>query len=255
MSLYFKRKKSYSCAFLKEPILLLHNSGGDHHFFNLILDDLKKWGEVLLVDLPGHGQSNPIKNPTLSNIVETIFKACKDQGYKKMHLIGLNYGACLAIEWGFSHTDSVVSMALLDPPFQMPISLKQEIKNLIYDLKYKDHKRLVKDLIYALLPGSDSQVHDLATKAFLSIDTEFHQKVYEGLLHWDESSEQKLKTFKGPLLSILSDEHLCAYEHLKKLSPNHSEISKLCFSTCWLTLSSPEQTAAHLKSFYNRQCK
>ncbi len=98
-----------------EPQLLLHGTGGSRAHWKPIVEHLADERDLLLVDLPGHGQSDPVPDgvphnplgyaPILTRFVDSL-------GIDTAHVAGNSVGGWTALELAkLARTKSVVGLA------------------------------------------------------------------------------------------------------------------------------------------------
>jgi len=73
-------------------------------------------------------------------------------------------------------------------------------------------------------------------------------EIFKGLLEWDTASAGSLKKILYPTLCILTDEHHCTFEKIRRQAPQF-EIGKVVGSKCWATLEVPEQVNTMIARF------
>jgi pimeloyl-ACP methyl ester carboxylesterase len=84
-----------------EPLLLLHGTGGSHAHWNPLIGLLEPHRELLLVDLPGHGQSDPPPAGvphTPAGYATVLDRLLDEVGVDKAHLAGNSVGGWTALE-------------------------------------------------------------------------------------------------------------------------------------------------------------
>ena len=77
---------------------------------------LKSYGNVIWLDLPGHGKSQPISRYTMHDLSSLIVNICKAQDLKNICLVGLNNGANIAIDAVVKQGLNIQKLILIDPP-------------------------------------------------------------------------------------------------------------------------------------------
>jgi pimeloyl-ACP methyl ester carboxylesterase len=85
------------------PLVLLHGVGHRRQAWTAIVDMLTPHHEVVLVDLPGHGESPPLdlRRHTVIEALETeIGGLLEDLGVERPHVAGNSLGGRLALEMG-----------------------------------------------------------------------------------------------------------------------------------------------------------
>lgn len=228
--------------------VLIHNAGGNHQFFSHQVELLKKHGNVIQLDLPGHGNSGLISSYKMRDLSLIIEKICNSLSLKNICLIGLNNGANIAIETALNHSLPIKNLILIDPPMLMDQSFIGEINHFIQRLEKAEYREFIQSLADALFIKTDSSNKEIATKAFTKVDKKSLQEVFKGLIEWDANAADILKKIKHPTLCILTDEHHCSYEQLRKKAPQF-EIGKVVGSKCWATLEVPDQINAMIERF------
>lgn len=78
------------------PILLIHGLGGTHRSWDTIVDRID--GEVVAVDLPGHGQTPPLPETTIATYADALAAFMREQDLGTADLVGASMGARLALE-------------------------------------------------------------------------------------------------------------------------------------------------------------
>lgn len=233
--------------------VLIHNAGGDHNFFKYQIDMLKNYGNVISLDLPGHGKSEVISSYTMFDLSSIIFQICKNLHLDNISLIGLNNGANIAINL-LANTNEldIKSLVLIDPPIFMGNKFIDEIKNFIEELDQANYDDFVKDLADALFINTEPASKEIAISAFSKVDKKSLQQIFKSLIDWDSRPDNILKNISYPTLCILTDEHHCSYEKLKQKA-SHFEIGKVIGSKCWATLEVPQQINAMIERFIKIQ--
>jgi len=86
-----------------QPLVLLHGVGHRRQSWYPVLDLLTPHREVVLVDLPGHGESPPLKQgdePVVDAMLGEVVGLLEDLGLKRPHIAGNSLGGRLALEAG-----------------------------------------------------------------------------------------------------------------------------------------------------------
>lgn len=98
-----------------EPLLLIHGTGGSRAHWRLLRDLLTPYHELLLVDLPGHGQSAlppPEVPPTPIGYARLLGQFLDELGVGSAHVAGNSVGGWSALELGkLGRARSVVALA------------------------------------------------------------------------------------------------------------------------------------------------
>ncbi len=149
------RKVHYRITGTGDPLLLLHGNTVSSKMFDFILRKYKKKFQVILIDFPGHGKSERLKE------FETDFwyynsKVCytliQGLGFEKTAVVGTSGGALVAINLALEHPD-VVSYLIADS-FEGELPLDSYIKSLRND-RQKDKRKILAKLFWLYNHGLD----------------------------------------------------------------------------------------------------
>jgi pimeloyl-ACP methyl ester carboxylesterase len=98
-----------------EPLLLLHGTGGSRSHWKPLVDLLAPHRELLLVDLPGHGESDPVAADTAHTPIgyaQVMARLLDRLGIDSVHAAGNSAGAWTALELAkLGRARSVVALA------------------------------------------------------------------------------------------------------------------------------------------------
>lgn len=82
-----------------KPVLLLHGLGSSWRNWDPILDRLSSEREVILIDLPGFGQSPPFAGEvTMATLTDAVQQYMQDNGLTDVDLAGSSMGARMVLE-------------------------------------------------------------------------------------------------------------------------------------------------------------
>lgn len=228
--------------------VLIHNAGGNHHFFMHQIESLKKYGDVIWLDLPGHSESKGISSYKMDDLSSIVNQVCENLSLKNICFIGLNNGADIVIDIALNYSLPIKCIILIDPPIFMEKSFTAEINEFINQLEREDYDKFVASLVQALFIETDKHNKEIAAHAFNKVDKKALQNIFKGLIEWDTQSVGKLKDIVYPALCIVTDEHHCTYNKMRQEAPQF-EIGKVIGSKCWATLEVPEQINAMIGRF------
>ncbi|MEO7937839.1 MAG: alpha/beta hydrolase [Burkholderiaceae bacterium] len=112
------------------PLLILHHAPGSSRMHESLMLAVGEKQAVLTFDLPGHGESdalagNPQDHDTWLRAARQVVRAL---GLKKVHLLGHNGGAALALRWAVETPDQVASL-VLDAPLWVAGDMRQRLLN------------------------------------------------------------------------------------------------------------------------------
>src|SRR5947209_16387288 len=85
------------------PLVLLHGVGHRRQAWYPVVDELAGQREVVLVDLPGHGESDPFEpagRPVVDALRDELVAFLHEQGLDRPHIAGNSLGGRIALEAG-----------------------------------------------------------------------------------------------------------------------------------------------------------
>jgi pimeloyl-ACP methyl ester carboxylesterase len=85
------------------PLVLLHGVGHRRQAWNAVVELLAPYRELILVDLPGHGESPPLVTdgrPPVPVLLDAVLGLLDELGLERPHLAGNSLGGRLALEAG-----------------------------------------------------------------------------------------------------------------------------------------------------------
>lgn len=150
--------------------VLLHNAGGSHQFFIHQIELLKKYGDVIWLDLPGHGESKGMASYQMSDLSLLVSQACQKISLNHICLMGLNNGADIVLDITLNHSLPIKKIILIDPPLFMEKTFIGEINAFINQLEQADYSKFVSSLVDALFVHTNDLNKKIAEQAFNNVD-------------------------------------------------------------------------------------
>jgi pimeloyl-ACP methyl ester carboxylesterase len=101
------------------PVLLLHEAGGSTRTVRMLADSLADHCEVLALDLPGHGESDPQPAATVNAVAaaaDAVIAVLEALKMPPLDLIGVEAGGVVALAVARRMPPRVRRMILIDPP-------------------------------------------------------------------------------------------------------------------------------------------
>jgi pimeloyl-ACP methyl ester carboxylesterase len=82
------------------PLILLHGVGHRRQAWGAVLDRLTPHRDVIIIDLPGHGESPPLEagQPAVEEMLGAVTALLDDLGLERPHVAGNSLGGRLALE-------------------------------------------------------------------------------------------------------------------------------------------------------------
>lgn len=78
-------------------VMCLHARSASSRVFQTLLSDLAKERSVYAPDLPGFGESDPSPAGTVAESGEAVLDLCKDLRLRQIDILGMEYGASVAL--------------------------------------------------------------------------------------------------------------------------------------------------------------
>ncbi|MFF7212952.1 alpha/beta fold hydrolase [Streptomyces sp. NPDC008238] len=95
----------------RPPLVLLHGLSYDRHRWGPLLRELRALDPargVLVVDLPGHGQSPPLDRHGLDDVAGVVHRAVTEAGLTRPVVVGHSLGGAIATAYAAAHPASGV---------------------------------------------------------------------------------------------------------------------------------------------------
>jgi pimeloyl-ACP methyl ester carboxylesterase len=93
------------------PLVLLHPLGADRHMWDPIVGPLSATHDVTALDLPGFGQSAPLRllSPTPRALADAVASLLRELGIDRPQVVGNSLGGWVALELGLARAASRVT--------------------------------------------------------------------------------------------------------------------------------------------------
>ncbi len=139
-----------------DTIILLHGFASEKDAWGRFSGHLPMGSRVLIPDLPGHGDSEPLKTNsyTPATIIALISSFAQSLGAEKFHIAGNSVGGMYALIYAYNYPRQILSLTLIDAggiyppsPSEFQRNLSKGINPLIVD-KPKDFDRLMEFVFY-----------------------------------------------------------------------------------------------------------
>ncbi|MBF6134851.1 alpha/beta hydrolase [Nocardia otitidiscaviarum] len=107
---------AYDRAGSGDPILFLHNIGGDRRIWSHQMRALAATNSVYALDLFGYGESDiPTSGYTVDNYVRLLSEFVADRGLQNITLVGNCFGSALSLFYARQETQRVRALVLCSP--------------------------------------------------------------------------------------------------------------------------------------------
>ena len=100
-----------------EAVLMLHDAGSSMQSLKGLADELAAERPVVLLDLPGHGDTDRLHIPDLTpaTLIQLLDEVVAQLGLARIELVGFGASTVLAAAWSVSRSDLIKSLLLVDP--------------------------------------------------------------------------------------------------------------------------------------------
>ncbi|MBE6143212.1 MAG: alpha/beta hydrolase [Erysipelotrichaceae bacterium] len=146
-------------------IVLLHGWGVDSKYMESLKDLLIEDYSILLIDLPGHGESKLNKEYNMDNYIDELFYIVTKENIKNLYGIGHSFGGKVLSYYSLKYP--LLGGILIAPSTYKPqFSLSKYIKIYLYKLLKRMHLKIPK----FLLGSQDYRLTDgIKRKTFLNV--------------------------------------------------------------------------------------
>lgn len=185
----------------EESILFIHGSGCNHHFLELLAEELKDKYNCYLIDLPAHGKSEGKDIKDISEYIEGVNEFIEETFDKPITIVGHSLGGSIVL--GLS--------ALKSSKIKKGIVLNGSAKWSKLDEEFcKKIKEGIVDLNYLLLAGTDiTNPHPLTLQTLQKIDPP-EKMIMDFNVDEKLDLRDKLKDIEIPILAITGSEEILA---------------------------------------------
>lgn len=87
------------CGGTGPPVVLLHGLMGTHEYWLPLARRLSREHTVVLADLPGHGESDPLRPFDFGRCAYVVAEACEAVGVTRPIVAGHSLGSAVAVHW------------------------------------------------------------------------------------------------------------------------------------------------------------
>lgn len=97
----------------RERVVLIHGSGCSADSWRYQVDGLSRHFEVVALDLPGHGASEPVNDPSIKRYAMTVRGLLQRVAGRKAFLAGHSMGGAVALQVALEHPELVKGLILV----------------------------------------------------------------------------------------------------------------------------------------------
>jgi pimeloyl-ACP methyl ester carboxylesterase len=213
-------------------ITFVHGAGGSSSIFFKQIRDFQKIGNVLLMDLRGHGESkdfttnDPYSFPLLASDINLVLEHLQ---IKKSHFVGISLGTILIRQLADLYPEKIQSMIFGGAIFKMNFR-SQVLMKLGMIFRYMvPYLWLYRFFAFVIMPREN---HKSARLLFVNEAKKMNQKEFIKWFQLTAEINPILKKFRAeelpiPTLFVMGNQDYMFLPSVKKIVANHSTYSKL----------------------------
>ena len=238
-------------------VVFLHGIGGSINTWKKQINDFSNYN-LLLIDLPGHGESKTEEKITHTYVNESIKEVMDLLNIEKADFVGLSLGTLVATHFAIKYPSRVKSLIMggavisVEGIYKFLMRLIQGVK------RFMPHRLLFHIMAHIMLPKKN---HAKSRKIFIRESLKMTRKMFlswisyiSEIAHPDKLIAM-LKQLKIKTFFISGDEDRCFLEGTKKVSSSLSKstlyIIKKCGHVCSIE-KAKEFNAAVLNFLQNK---
>ena len=152
----------YSVVGEGEATVLLHGFLESSKIWEEFLPEFSHYGNIITVDLPGHGRSGCINEVhSMELMAEAVLEVLKNTGVKKANFIGHSMGGYVSLAFLEKHPGMVNDLMLLNSTPQADTEEKREIRDRSVELVQRNKRAYISMAINNLLsPNHTTELSD-----------------------------------------------------------------------------------------------
>jgi pimeloyl-ACP methyl ester carboxylesterase len=164
-----------------EPVIFIHGVGGTSQYWYFQREYLKNSMEVILIDLPGHGQSIGKGFMTIEEARDMVRDVILELGIKKCFLAGHSMGGGIAMSFALTYPELLKGIILICT------GAKLKVLPSILDGVMKDKEATVRMIMmdYAFSKKAPQKMKDNGFKDMMKSSSE---TIYQGFMACDHFS-------------------------------------------------------------------
>lgn len=222
------------------PLLFVHGLGGSLEQWAPLVRRLGPGLRAVAVDLPGHGGSDPLTEPSIADLASAVAAAADALDLRRFVLVGHSTGAAAAIELAGRARTRVAGLLLLDPngdQSRLPAKDRQQILD---SVRNDAHGELAWHFRQVLGSGSEVAAPEVVERAVLDQLEATRPQVLADTLRaaLEFGPLPALGRFDGPVRLILSPLNDMPYS-LHRLKPD-LRMAVLPEAGHWLMIDHPD---------------
>lgn len=199
-------KFSYREAGQGEPIVLIHGVGMQSEAWLPQIDALSKAYRVIALDMPGHGQSDPLPvGATLQDFVAWLAKVVDTLDLPQINLAGHSMGALISGGYAATHPDRVLRVALLNGVFCRSPEARAAVEGRAAELRAGKVDLETPLTRWFGESDADQAARTLVAEWLGSVDVSGYSIAYTAFSRGDRTYADLFKNISCPFLALTGD--------------------------------------------------
>jgi pimeloyl-ACP methyl ester carboxylesterase len=227
-----------------KSFIFIHGIGTNRQFFSSEFKYFCQQGQVLNIDLRGHGESDkPEQIYTMEEYAEDVFWLCEQTKIKNPIVIGHSMGGNIALELNSQFPKFLSAIVLLDTSIFFP-----EARSLYLSRRIEGFKNNC--------PAEIKAIIEMSRLPKIIANTLFDTPQYvwctsiEKMIEWDEKkAEGCVRNCHIPILYIEGPEIVVDFSRFEAYYPNQLMRGKVVGSGHFLNVEVPEQVNSMIDRF------
>jgi pimeloyl-ACP methyl ester carboxylesterase len=230
----------YKHKFSKQWVTFVHGAGGSSSIWFKQLRAFKSHFNILLLDLRGHGNSNPKlqdslnENYTFDAITDDIIEVLDKHAIQKSHFIGISLGTILIRNLAENYPNRVSSMIMGGAIMKMNIRSRFLMNVGVIFKSVVPYMILYKLFAFIIMPRKN---HKASRNLFVNEAKKLYQKEFVRWFKLTSEINPLLKFFRQkaidiPSLYMMGEQDYLFLPAVKKISETHQQAKLFILKNC-----------------------
>lgn len=234
-----------------EPVIVLvHSIGGDRNDWAAVAPILSIRHRVLVVELPGHGQSpRPSGSPAVKDVAELLAKTLEERRVDRAILVGHSYGALVALRTALDQPKRVAAVVAVDAATYTPADSARIAGA---DKVLRERYSVFLSAVYDAMSEKDANRDSLLARA-LRVDQALLTDYFRDA--WREDLRPAIRSLKTPVHVIAteglwpsSESWISARKRLGYETAGPAEGRRVVNSAHMIAMDQPDSLAAAIEA-------
>ncbi|HSE29777.1 MAG TPA: alpha/beta hydrolase [Candidatus Saccharimonadales bacterium] len=216
-----------------KTLVMIHGFRGTHHGLQLIIDRLPDF-KIIIPDLPGFGESTPLKNKphTINGYCDFLKEFIKRVAPEQPFLLGHSFGSIIVSHFAAKNPNAISKLILInaiaEPPLKGPQKVATKIAVLYYWLGQKLPQKMGEKMLRSkiVIFGASLLMTTTKDKALRKFIHENHLKYFSTFQDRDtlrEAFEASTKNTASDKADVIKVPTLMIAGELDKIAPLRSQ--------------------------------